>query len=419
MTATASPPPHPPPPLPPPTFRQSLAVFPRAFWILVGAIFVNKFGVFVLPFLTLFVTRKGYAEADAGFAAGLYSVGSFAAAMIGGWLADRFGRNITMAMASLGGAACMLGFSQADSLPILITLSLLTGFISESGNPASSAMVQDLIEPHHRINAYAVLRFAVNLGWCMGPAVAGWLAEHNFVWLFIGDAITSAFFGLIAWIFLPRGIPAPRQHSGWSVALKHMSGNRAFIWLAVAQIFLAFNFRQLNTSFPLHLDRQGHSLQYYGWIQALNGIMICTLELALLTITRHLPTRLILGLGYAIMGSSFMFFFDGTSLGIFVLVMMIFTIGEMFAFSRQQAYIASLAHTEMRGRYSGFMSLAWCVGSSSSAMLGLQLYGHNPSLLWITCLIFGFIGTACLTLPATRATQPDSPSPQTAPSPAR
>ena len=36
-----------------PTFKESLRTFPMAFWVLIGATFVNKFGVFVVPFLTI------------------------------------------------------------------------------------------------------------------------------------------------------------------------------------------------------------------------------------------------------------------------------------------------------------------------------------------------------------------------------
>ncbi|HEY1049567.1 MAG TPA: hypothetical protein VGE39_07420, partial [Prosthecobacter sp.] len=75
---------------------SQLHVLPRPFWVLVGATFVNRFGIFVVPFLTLFITRNGNTAAQAGWAAASYSLGGFVAAYIGGWMADRLGRNVTM-----------------------------------------------------------------------------------------------------------------------------------------------------------------------------------------------------------------------------------------------------------------------------------------------------------------------------------
>ena len=153
------------------SIQASLRAFPRAFWVLVGATFVTRFGVFVLPFLTLFMTRKGFSPAEAGIATGAYSLGSFFAAALGGWLADRIGRNVTMAFSSLAGAACMLVFSQADSFLWFVVLSALTGFVQESGNPATNALVQDIVPVEHRVNAYAVNRFTINLAWFPGGAL--------------------------------------------------------------------------------------------------------------------------------------------------------------------------------------------------------------------------------------------------------
>lgn len=361
---------------------SQLRLLPRAFWVLVGATFVNRFGVFVVPFLALFITRNGHTTAQAGYAVASYSVGGFAAAWIGGWMADRLGRNVTMAVSALAGAVCMIAMSQAVDWRTLALLAFITGAINEAGSPASAALVQDLVPPEQRVIAYAVQRFAVNLAWSLGPATAGFLAEYSFFWLFAVDAATSAFFGIIAWLCLPRGRRTAREHAGWGHAWRSIKTNHAFLALFAACICTAWIFRQTNTTFPLHFERNGLPLHDCGLVLALNGVMICLFELPLAVGLRAWPVRQVLALGYILMGISFLTFLVSGSLTAFVFMMVVFTLGEMSAFSRQQAYSASLAPEDMRGRYVGFLSFAWCAGNTASSALGMALYDQHPGLLW-------------------------------------
>lgn len=370
---------------------SQLQLLPRAFWILVGATFVNRFGVFVVPFLTLFITRNGNTAAQAGYAAAAYSLGGFAAAWIGGWMADRLGRNVTMAVSSLAGALCMLAMSQAVDWRALALLAFFTGAINEAGHPASAALVQDLVPPEQRVMAFAVQRFAVNLGWSLGPATAGFLAEHSFFWLFVVDAATSAFFGIIAWLFLPRGRRTPVEHAGWKHAWRSIRANHAFLALFGACVCVAWIFRQTNTTFPLHFERNHLPLHLCGMVLALNGAMICLMEVPLAAGLRHWPVKQVLALGYVLMGGSFLIFLGSGSLTAFVAMMVVFTLGEMSAFSRQQAYSASLAPDDMRGRYVGFLSLAWCAGNTASSAFGMTLYDHHPLILWTLNAALGVV----------------------------
>src|SRR6185436_414323 len=100
---------------------------------------------------------------------------------------------------------------------------------------------------------------------------------------------------------------------------------------------------------------------------------------------------------------SYLLFFAGSSIAVFTAVMVVFTVGEMFAMSRQSAYIATLSHEEMRGRYAGFLSLSWCIGSSTGAALGLRLYGMNPHALWVLCAVFGLVAATCVSAGRKRA----------------
>jgi MFS family permease len=373
-----------------------LRQLPKPFWILVGATFVNRFGVFVVPFLTLFITRNGNTVAQAGWAAAAYSLGGFGAAWIGGWMADRLGRNVTMALSSFGGACCMLALSQAVDWRMLCALAFLTGAVNEAGHPAGSALVQDLVPPEHRVLAFAVLRWAINLGWSLGPAAAGFLAEHSFFWLFAIDAATSAFFGLVAWFFLPQGMKTPLEQAGWGHAWRSIRQNRPFLALFAACVCVAWVFRQTNTTFPLHFEKNGLPLSYCGMVLAMNGVMICVLEVPLATWLNRWPVRRVLALGYILMGASFLTFLVSGSLAAFVTMMVVFTVGEMCAFSRQQAYSANLAPDDMRGRYVGFLSFAWCAGNTASAALGMAIYGTHPAIGWVIDAALGLLAAGLI-----------------------
>lgn len=382
---------------------SQLHLLPRPFWVLVGATFVNRFGVFVVPFLALFITRNGNTATQAGYAVAAYSLGGFIAAGIGGWMADRLGRNVTMAVSALAGAVCMIAMSQAVDWRALAALAFITGAINEAGSPASAALVQDIVPPEHRVIAYAVQRFAVNLAWSLGPATAGFLAEYSFFWLFVVDACTSAFFGIIAWLFLPRSRRTAREHAGWGHAWQSIRANHAFLALFGACVCTAWIFRQTNTTFPLHFERNGLPLHWCGLVLALNGVMICLFEVPLAAGLRLWPVKQVLALGYILMGASFLTFLISGSLTAFVLMMVVFTMGEMSAFSRQQAYSASLSPDDMRGRYVGFLSLAWCAGNTASSALGMPLYDHHPTVLWVLNAVLGVV--AALLILYTRKTQ--------------
>lgn len=378
-------------------FYQSLLTLPRAFWILAGAVFVNRFGLFVWPFLTLYITRNGNTATEASWAVAAYSAGGVLSAFLGGWLADRLGRNSTLALSSLAGAVCMLLLSQAVDWRALAVIGFFTGLVSEAGGPASSALIQDLVpDTQQRVAAYAVYRFAINLGWSFGPAVAGILAEKSYFWLFMVDAATSVVFGLIAWTCLPRGRRTEAHQAGWKTAWNSIRGNKPFLILACTCMLVAWVFRQTSSTFPLHFKSSGIETSWTGLVLALNGVMICVLEIPMAAATRALSVRVMLGIGYALMGGSFLLLLGSPPLGMFIVMMVIFTVGEMFAFSRQQAYAASLAPEEMRGRYSGFLSLSWGVGGVISSLVALRVYDVSPGTVWWITAALGLAGAVMI-----------------------
>jgi len=53
--------------------RQAVRDMPREAWVLFAGTFVNRFGSFVLPFLVLYLVKRGYSTIEAGAVVSLYS----------------------------------------------------------------------------------------------------------------------------------------------------------------------------------------------------------------------------------------------------------------------------------------------------------------------------------------------------------
>jgi len=121
---------------------------------------VNKFGTFVVPFLALYLTRRGFTTGDAALAIGAYGLGRLGADLIGGHLADTFGRRRTIVLSMVLAAVSMLMLSQARSLSAIVLLTGLASLTGELYLPACSALLADLVPEHQRVTAYSAYRMA-------------------------------------------------------------------------------------------------------------------------------------------------------------------------------------------------------------------------------------------------------------------
>jgi MFS family permease len=362
-----------------------LRALPRPAWILFLGTFLNKFGTFVLPFLTLYLTQRGFTLNDAALAISAYGVGGLMASALGGLLADAIGRRKTIALSMFSVAVAMVLLSQSRSLPAIVAATWLAALTGELYRPASSALLADLVPPDLRVTAYAAYRMAFNAGFAFGPATAGFLAARGYLWLFAGDAATSVLFGLIALAALPRGLPVRREQGSWSHDVKALAGDGKFLRVLCAAFVIALVFLQISSTFSLHVTRLGFPAATYGLILSLNGVLVVLCELPLTSLTRRFPARGVMAAGYLLIGTGFSLNACAHSVLALVACVVIFTLGEMASMPVAFAYIADLAPAAMRGRYMGVYSLTWSAALIFAPQMGMRLFGIAPSVLWLTC----------------------------------
>ena len=173
----------------------------------IGAL-VNRAGAFLVPFLTLYLRES--LDLGIGFATtamGVFGVGALVASLVGGQLADQLGRKTVMLISLFGSAAILMLFGNLSSPWTILAAILVFSLLSEMYRPAASAMVADVTESEQRSFAFSLMYVAINLGFAIAASVGGMLAEISFHWLFWGDAVTTAVFGLLILFWITETIP--------------------------------------------------------------------------------------------------------------------------------------------------------------------------------------------------------------------
>lgn len=324
-----------------------------------------------------------------------------------------------------GSAASVLLLSQVAELPAIVALTCAAGAFGEMYRPASSALMADLIPPEDRVVAFALYRLAINLGFTIGPATAGFLAQRSYVWLFVGDAVTSAVYGVAALVALPEGVRSQRSDEVRGEALRSVLRDRRFLLFLMATVAASLVYFQAQSTFPLHVRAAGLSDATYGALISLNGLICVVLELPLTSVTRRLPAWLPMTAGSVLVAIGFAATAGADTRLLLGATVAVWTLGEIVNAPVASAFVADVAPAHLRGRYGSVWGLAFSLSLIVAPIAGGALYEFGPTLLWRACGVVGLISAALVyaaargrprpvpawTAPAVETPAPDLPGP--------
>jgi MFS family permease len=377
---------------------------PRTAWVIYAGTFINRFGSFVLTFMVLVMVRRGFSPAQAGLAAAAYGVGGLAAGVVGGHAADRIGRRRTIVLSMFSSAVVLVALWQAQGLWLTIALAALAGVTAEMYRPASAALLADVTPPGRRVSTFAMYRVAVNLGYAMGPAAAGFFAASHPAIVFVGDAATSVLYGILVLFAVPRSADAiSRQRRAEAPRgpslLRRIVADHPFLTLLAASLLSHVVYHQDIAALPLEVQARGLPAQAYGLMMSMNGLVCLVLELPMASITSRLPSWIPMSVGIALMGVGLAM--TGVAPGVagLMVTVVVWTLGGVVWSPVAAAYVADLAPPEVQGRYQAAYGLTSAAGLAIAPAFGPALYAWSPGALWSLCAVLGLCGAAlCTTL---------------------
>ena len=360
----------------------------RGFRVLCAGAFINRAGTMVVPFMTLYlVSARGFSIVVAGETLAGFGGGALVAPLIGGALADRVGRRVTLLGGTLTTAAIMVALAYARLTALIVVLILLLGVTLEAPRPVTQALVADLVPEEDRARAYAALFWVSNLGFAAAMTSAGFLAQSAFTAIFWIDAVTGLLFGGLVWLFVPERsgrLDAVRKSpSGYRVVMR----DRTMLAFTAAVLIYYFVYLQSDSTLPLAVHRSGLAPHVYGLCMALNGVVICLAQPVLAPrLIRRDPGR-VWAAGVALVGVGFALTAIASTTGEYLLSVAVWSFGEILPATVAGAIVARLAPEELRGRYSGLYSLAMASGWLTSSLGGTQLLSVSPLVLWGSCAV--------------------------------
>ena len=195
----------------------------------------------------------------------------------------------------------------------------------------------------------------------------------------------------------------------------------AFIFVSILAILV---YMQMNTTLSVYL-RDFHQVppQGFGLILSLNAAMVVLFQFWITRRISKYPPMLLMAFGTLFYAVGFALYGFVASYALFLLAMVIITIGEMITSPTAQALAAGFAPEDMRGRYLAVFGLAWLVPTATGPLAaGLIMDNFDPRWVWYLGGLLALASTigylilnapASQRIPAAESIRPQALSPRT------
>ncbi|MFX1374906.1 MAG: MDR family MFS transporter [Promethearchaeota archaeon] len=358
-------------------------------------------GTFLLyPFYALYITKHfGVGMTEVGILFSIFSAGNIFGGIIGGALADKYGRRVMViiGLSVSGTGSIFMGF--VDNLNIFYIIAGFLGLVGNFGGPARQAMVADLLPEEKQAEGFGILRVAFNLSATVGPILGGFLATRSFMLLFIADAISSLTTAIIVYIVIPETKPQKQKDKPEETVIETLRGYKEVLKDGIYVLFLSISaitvlvYMQMNSTLSVFLrDVHGFSEQNFGFLLSMNALMVVLFQFWITRkISKYAPMKMMaFGTLFYMIGFGMYGFISVVYL--FFVAMVVITIGEMIVTPVSQAAAASFAPEDKRGRYMAVFGFQWAIPNLFGVLLaGLIMENIGPNWVWylagILCMI--------------------------------
>lgn len=343
---------------------------PREIYVIFISRIVNAMGAFVMPLMTIILTQSiGLSKEMAGFYLSLAGIINLPASLLGGKIADSFGRKkVILFFDGLAIVLYLIAGRMQPSMEMVYVI-ILAGSAMTTAGPAHDSLIADITTPTNRSGAYALSYMGWNIGFAVGPVMGGLLYQHHLSWVFIGDALTAFLALLLILFFIKETIHSTQEEiQDENRILERREEGSIFqvlrkrpILIYFAIIMFGYNFTYSQWSFMLPMQTiekfSRNGAQYFGFLAGFNGLVVIIFTPIVTKLAGNLShmRRAVIGgilyaIGFGMLGVLNSLFF------LFVWAF-VFTLGEIILAISVTPFIADHTPASHRGRMSAIIPM--------------------------------------------------------------
>ena len=358
-------------------YREGVAALDaRARRLVMGTFLFVAARMSVMTFLGVYLVEDlGLGLPLVGFAFLVENLARGFVAPFAGALSDRVGRRPVILGSVAATAVAMPGFLLIQGPLTLLAWSLLIGLTQGPSGPSSVALLLDLVPAEKRQSALAVSYTMVSLGYTVGVAPAGFLAQRSFVLLAVAS---SAALLLILLVFalglrgpLPQGEPTRRSVGANAVLAAR---DRTFLAFALPATLFPMGIGLVSLVTPVYAAEEGVPESVVGLLLSGTGVLLALLSIPLNARAGVRGPFRLLPVASLLCAASYAFLAWGATVPLLLVGLAVFTVGEVVFSAAVPTAVAALAPPGSRGAYQGAWSLLMSVSIGAAFFLSGLLH---------------------------------------------
>lgn len=348
---------------------------PKSVWWLVIGMALNITGSsFLWPLNTIYMNEQlDKSLTMAGFVLMINSFGMVIGNLLGGNLFDKLGGYPTI---MIGTVICLISTTLLNFLhgwPWYAVWLVALGFGGGMIIPAIYALA-GAAWPQGGRQTFNAIYLAQNLGVAIGAASGGFVAELSFNYIFIANLLMYVAFAVVAITQFNIKLDV-KVKSNDTMSLLSKQNRVQFIALSLLCVMFSIcwiAYIQWESTIASFTQEINMSMSQYSLLWTVNGIMILVAQPLIMPVIRllkgNLKYQMLVGIAIFIM--SFLVTSFAEQFSVFMIGMIILTLGEMFVWPAVPTIANQLAPKGKEGAFQGYVNSAATVGKAFGPLIG-------------------------------------------------